>query len=248
RIYQKSLVVDGLTPVAAYAALRTDAGQGSFLLESVVPGERWGRYSILGYRPRSHVALFGRPGVNPFTRLSELIGTERNQSEGVAERFARAHVGMLAYDMVHFVTKVAPWPGRAHEDSPIARLVGDCTVVVFDNLTHTATIASSDADSVDRTLAELAQVALPALIAPPDSTALPHDVSVNVSDAEYGAAVERCKEYIRAGDAFQIVPARTFSTDAGAADVLDVYRALRVLSPAPYMYLLEFPEYEACPP
>ena len=247
RIYQKSLVVDGLTPVGVYAALRTNAGQGSFLLESVVPGERWGRYSIFGYRPRSHVALFGRSKMNPFARLSELIASEPSQTEDVAERFARAHVGMLAYDMVHFVTKVDAWPGTAHEEEPIARLVGDCTVIVFDNLTHTATIASSDADSVDRTEAELAQVSPLSPILPPDAAAQPQDVAVNVSDAEYGARVERCKEYIRAGDAFQIVPARTFSTDVGAADVLDVYRALRVLSPAPYMYLLELPEHEACP-
>jgi anthranilate synthase component 1 len=62
-----------------------------------------------------------------------------------------------------------------------------------------------------------------------------------MSDADYGKVVERAKEYIRAGDAFQIVPARTFSTPTFGADPFDVYRALRVLSPAPYMYLLELP-------
>jgi anthranilate synthase component I len=56
-LYSKTLVVDGVTPVGVYEVLRRDAGRGSFLLESVVPGERWGRYSILGYRPRSEIVL-----------------------------------------------------------------------------------------------------------------------------------------------------------------------------------------------
>jgi anthranilate synthase component 1 len=84
-------------------------------------------------------------------------------------------------------------------------------------------------------------------IAPPDPQALPPDVDVNMSDADYCRVVERAKEYIRAGDAFQIVPARTFSTPTGGADPFDVYRAMRVLSPAPYMYLLELPEKDGAP-
>lgn len=247
RIYQKKLVVDGLTPVGIYAALRAKAGLGCFLLESVVPGERWGRYSVLGYRPQSHVGLFGEPGVDPFGRLAELIPARGDSPKDVAERFAGAHVGLISYDMVHFVTKVDQWPGDAHVKEPIARLVGNATVIVFDNLTHTATIASTDADAVAEAEADLAQVEPLRPIASPDASAKPHDVSTKATDEEYEAAVERCKEYIRAGDAFQIVVARTFSTPVEHADAFDVYRALRVLSPAPYMYLLEFPEHDGCP-
>jgi anthranilate synthase component 1 len=225
-VHQKKIVVDGMTPVGVYAALRGDAGNGCFLLESVVPGERWGRYSVLGYRPRSHVALYGEQGVDPFRRLSELIPSGSNRVENVAERFVGAHVGMLAYDMVHYVTKVPGWAPR-ELDYPIARLVGDATVIVFDNLDHTATIASTQLDDIERAEADLANVAPLAPLVTPDANALPEDVSVNVSDAEYGKAVEICKEYIRAGDAFQIVPARTLSTPADGADVFDVYRALR---------------------
>jgi anthranilate synthase component 1 len=88
--------------------------------------------------------------------------------------------------------------------------------------------------------------ALPA-IPPPDPAAVPRQVDVSMSDHEYGTLVERAKEYIRAGDAFQIVPARTFFTPTLEADPFDVYRALRVLSPAPYMYLLELPEVDRAP-
>jgi anthranilate synthase component 1 len=126
-------------------------------------------------------------------------------------------------------------------------LVGDATVIVFDNLTHTATIASTDAEAVERAHQGLIGAAQLAPLSPPDPGGAPSDVDVNISDADYGDRVERCREYIRAGDAFQIVPARTFSTPVDDADVFDVYRALRVLSPAPYMYLLEFPEREDAP-
>lgn len=238
-MFTKTLVVDGITPVGAYARLRASAGAGSFLLESVVPGERWGRYSILGYRPRSHVVV--RPGgtEEPFRKLARLIPTGGANELDVAKQFALSHVGVVNYDIVHHSTKVEPWPGS---DTPVARFVGQATVVVFDNLTHTATIAAADLADVERAEADLMSVGALAPLVPPDPNAAPNDVEVSMTDEEYGSVVDRAKEYILAGDIFQVVPARTFSTHAGNADPFDVYRALRVLSPAPYMYLLELPE------
>ena len=232
-------MVDGLTPVGAYQALRGRADGGSFLLESVVPGERWGRYSILGYRPRTQLVVYGETGRDPFAHLAELFPTGEPEDDDVATRFARSAVGMIPYDIVHYATKVDPWPDSPNE--PVARLMRDFTAVVFDNLTHTAVIAAHDQGELERAERDLAAAPSLDLSAPPDPAALPSDVDVSLSDQAYGAAVERAKEYIRAGDAFQIVPARTFSTPAGGADPFDVYRALRVLSPAPYMYLLELP-------
>ncbi|HWZ92995.1 MAG TPA: anthranilate synthase component I family protein, partial [Polyangiaceae bacterium] len=246
-MFKKTLVVDGITPVGAYQALRTRSEGGSFLLESVVPGERWGRYSILGYRPKSQHVVYGEAGVDPFTRLSELAPAGGPDETDVAARFATACVGLLSYDLVHFVTKVDPWPELLGQKRPIARMIADATVVVFDNLTHTAVIAAQDPAEVERAERDLSLATTLPMIIPPDPQALPPDVDVNMSDAEYGRAVERAKEYIRAGDAFQIVPARTFSTPTGGADPFDVYRAMRVLSPAPYMYLLELPEKDGAP-
>jgi anthranilate synthase component 1 len=245
-MHRKTLVVDGLTPVGAYQALRTRSEGGSFLLESVVPGERWGRYSILGYRPRAHITVYGEAGVDPFRRLAELFPTGEPSDDDVAARFARSAVGVIPYDVVHFATKVPVWPDSAAR--PIARMLRDFTAVVFDNLTHTAVIAATDAADLERAERDLAAAPLLDLSPPPDPAGAPSDLDVTMSDAEYGNAVERAKEYIRAGDAFQIVPARTFSAPAGNADVFDVYRALRVLSPAPYMYLLEFPAGDGAPP
>jgi anthranilate synthase component 1 len=245
-MHRKTLVVDGLTPVGAYQALRARSDAGSFLLESVVPGERWGRYSILGYRPRAQLVVYGEAGVDPFQRLGQLFPAGEPSDEDVATRFARAAVGLIPYDIVHFATKVPAWPDS--HTRPIARLVRDFTVVVFDNLTHTAVIASDDPSDVERAESDLALAPALDLVSPPDPKALPNDVDVTMSDAEYGVAVDRAKEYIRAGDAFQIVPARTFSVAAGETDPFDVYRALRVLSPAPYMYLLELPARDGAPP
>ena len=122
---KKTLVeMDGLTPVGAYQALRARSEGGSFLLESVVPGECWGRYSILGYRPRAQIVLYGEAGRDPFTRLAELFPTGEPEDDDVATRFARAAVGAIPYDIVHYATKVAAGPilnERAHR-APDARL------------------------------------------------------------------------------------------------------------------------------
>jgi len=244
-VYKKTVVADGLTPVSAYAALRNQDGGGSFLLESVIGGDRWARYSILGYRPKKRIVLQGRPDVDPFTELARLAPGGSEDFADPADRFATAHVGMLAYDMVHFTTKVPKWPEA--EQGPIARLLGDCTVVVFDHLKKTMTIASTEAKDVEIAERHLRGATLPELMTPPDPAAQPDDVLLTQTDEEYSAAVERCREYIRAGDAFQIVPGRTFSVPTLGADPFLVYRFLRVLSPAPYMYFLDLPAEDGAP-
>ena len=124
-----TLVADTLTPVRAYAALRRAAGdEASFLLESVVGGERWGRYSILGYKPKRELSLqpngqwvgargtpldlrrrprSARSGAHPFRARDERAGESHP-----AARFARAHVGYLAWDLVHAIDKVPGWGSR----------------------------------------------------------------------------------------------------------------------------------------
>jgi anthranilate synthase component 1 len=245
-VCRKTLVVDGVTPVGAYAAFRRDAGCGSFLLESVEPGERWGRYSILGYRPRRQLVVVPGPGEDPFALLSAALAPTAEREPDIAARLAAAHVGVMSYDAVHYAFKVPPWPETAQR--PVARFVADATVVVFDNSQHTATIAATDVVELERAEALLASARPPGLLPPPDPSALPADVDTDTSDEAYGRIVERVKEYIHAGDAFQVVAARTFSVPARGADPFDVYRALRVLSPAPYMYLMELPERDGAPP
>jgi anthranilate synthase component 1 len=249
-IYTQILVADRLTPVGAYAALRRAAPDTpSFLLESVVAGERWGRYTILGYRPRREVRL-DAPSTgqvfsagDPFAELARQIHVGEPAERDVAARFARAHIGYLAYDLVHFASKVDRFP--VHE--PLARLVSDATVVVFDNLRQTMTIASDDPGEVERARRDLEHVAGLRPLPTPDPSALPDGVDFAIDDTTYEANAERAKEYIRAGDVFQLQLGRSMITSAAGTDPFDVYRALRVLSPSPYMYFVDFPDRPGMP-
>jgi len=254
-----TFVADTLTPVRAYAALRRAAGDAaSFLLESVVGGERWGRYSILGYRPRTEMTLQasgqwvgadGRPapmvelagGRDPLEAARALFEPSRTQERiaNPAARFADSYVGYLAWDLVHAIDKVPGWGSRA--SAPLGRFFGGSTIVVFDGLSHTITIAADDPADVARARAHLDDLTPLAPLALPDRSRLPDDVTVDVDDAAYAAKVRRAQEYIAAGDAFQIVLARTFRVPRAGRDPFDAYRAMRVLNPSPYMYFLDLP-------
>jgi anthranilate synthase component 1 len=283
-IATRTLVADGLTPVRAYAALReADADGASFLLESVVGGERWGRFSILGYRP-AYEAILDRTGwkvrpgsgaragtvppsvspsaggaaglplslaeaddalraIEPLFRAVSAVGTEEERAGDQAARFAAAHVGYLAWDLVHLIEKVPPGDQATWDRHflPLARFLGGATVVVFDALAQTVTIAASDEDGVERALRDLARTPRLSDLSPPDRSRIPGDVTVDLDDASFEDGVRRAQEYIKAGDAFQIVLARTFSVPRRGRDAFDVYRAMRLLNPSPYMYFLDLP-------
>jgi anthranilate synthase component I len=252
-----TFVADTMTPVRAYAALRRAAGDSaSFLLESVVGGERWGRYSILGYNPKRELTLLpdgqwvgarGQASGLPANAASDPLEAVRSMfepspskdGEHPAARFVHSYVGYLAWDLVHAIEKVPGWGPRI--TSPPARFFGGATIVVFDGLSHTVTIAAEDPLDVERARSHLDRMPPPAPLALPDRLQLPADVGVNVDDAQYGAMVRRAQEYIAAGDAFQIVLARTFSVPRAGRDPFDAYRAMRVLNPSPYMYFLDLP-------
>ncbi len=260
-----TFVADTMTPVRAYAALRRAAGpSASFLLESVVGGERWGRYSILGYNPKRELTLRpdgvwvgadgapspllraspdGRSARDPLEAARALFapdaGTDSDAGAHPAARFVDSYVGYIAWDLVHAIDRVPGWGDRL--GSPPARFFGGATIVVFDALSHTVTIAADDAADVERARSHLDRMPPPAPLALPDRLKLPSDVDVNVDDESYKAMVRRAQEYIAAGDAFQVVLARSFSVPRAGRDPFDAYRAMRVLNPSPYMYFLDLP-------
>ena len=229
-LVSRSWASDDTTPVRTYAALRQRAFGSTFLLESAVAGERWGRYSILGCRPAKTLTLAPDRDV-----LSTLVPAVRAPGASLAERFATAHVGVLPYDLVHAFNKVEGFS----EGMLAGSLLVDCAVLVFDHLSHVVHGAAHDAEGLDVLEAALATGGPLRALSVPDPSRAPRGLEVSVDDATYEANVRRAKEYIAAGDAFQIVPARTFSVPVDGRDPLDVYRAMRVLSPAPYMYLFE---------
>lgn len=276
----RTIVADTMTPVSAYAALRAaDPDGASFLLESVASGERWGRYSILGYRPRYELLLDRQgwsvfpgsgaregeplPALPPFDErdplasIASILRPERQSARqdarassadvaslgATVERFAAAHVGYLAWDVVHAIDKVPPGNSATWDAHfvPLARFLGGSTVVVFDSLTQTVTISARTEEDVARALADLSRRPTLRAIEPPDRTRLPADVTTDLEDDAFEERVRRAQEYIAAGDAFQVVLARTFSVPRRARDAFDVYRAMRLLNPSTYMYFLDLP-------
>jgi anthranilate synthase component 1 len=283
-VIEHTFVADALTPVAAYAALRKAApDRPSFLLESVVGGERWGRYSILGYRPDHELRLgaagwerIGADGTrtpvdiplgkskDPLAVLSHRLGFGKTTSgihrAAVAAAAAReqtsfdrndgkdghpglklasAYVGVFAWDLVHAIDRVPDF--ASPRTLPMARLVTGGPVVVFDSLAQTVTVAAETDDEVQRALAALAHPPPLPKLSVPERGRLPRQIEVDVDDATFRERVEAAQEHIRAGDAFQIVLSRSFSVARDGRDPFDVYRAMRLINPSPYMYFFDFP-------
>ncbi len=252
-IVTRTFAADHVTPVRAYASLRAHAPESaSFLFESVHPGERWGRYSIIGYRAATEASYHaGHDALGELARdiaalelPAAVSGSAFADTEGLAARLSRALVGFVAYDAVNQAHRIPHWDGV----DTLARVMRDATIVVFDNLRQTVTIAGDSAADVDRCTEEMTHGPELHPLRAPDGAAVPTSVAVSVDDEAFGARVLRAKEYILAGDAFQVVLARKFTSPQRGADPFDVYRALRVLSPSPYLYYLDFPETAGAPP
>jgi anthranilate synthase component 1 len=252
-IITRTLAADHVTPVRAYAALRTHAPhQSSFLFESVHPGERWGRYSILGYRAMSETRY--PPGGDAIAMLAKEMealevpeiaasGSPFADTERLAGLLTQALVGYIAYDTVNEPNGIKAWPGS----DTLVRTLRGATIMVFDNLRQTVTIAGTSRGAVKRCEWEMTHGGdlwpLPA----PDPRGVPEFVDTSMEDAKFMAKVARAKEYIAAGDVFQVVLARSFRSPQRGADAFDVYRALRVLSPSPYLFYVDFAESPVSP-
>ncbi|WP_437958857.1 chorismate-binding protein [Sorangium sp. So ce119] len=235
----RTLPADHITPVRAYAALRAQSpGRSSFMFESAVSGERWGRHAILGYRARSESIL--PSGFDPFATLNEGLGqpAPADTSRELAARVCQSWVGFLSYDTVHQLLGIEPWP----EEMYLGRVMKDATVVVFDSVAQTMTIAGRSQGAVNRCAWELShgpeQQSLPAL----DPEAMPEHLETPVSDEDYAAKVAAARQRIAAGEAEEVVLARRFRAPLRGADPFDVYRALRLLAPSTHHYFLDFAE------
>jgi anthranilate synthase component 1 len=190
------------------AYLRLRGGEPSFLLESVEQG-RLGRYSLLGAGTR-------------------LVGFEEAE---VAVAAGAPVVGYLGYDHVARLEPTVPLPGDG-PDLPESLFVVAHTLVRFDHLAGIAEVLAGDADEVAFRLAG-------PLAEPPASGG--HGagpIRRFLSREQYERAVLRAKEYIRAGDAYQIVLSQRAERPTSASAVA-IYRALRRINPSPYLFLLE---------
>jgi anthranilate synthase component I len=263
----RELLADALSPVVAYATI-ADEGEATFLLESVIGGEKWGRYSIVGFEPEVIARGAGdrfellhpdgrlevRTLPDPWTGLREVLRGYRPALAAGMPRFWGGAVGYVGYDAVRRFEPTIGTRALPEDSYDFSFAVGG-TLIIFDSLRQTLRIVvacridegddprtayARGSERIDRAVQWLRSPARPHSLPPPrNDTEVPIPAST-FDRAAYCAAVERCKEYIAAGDIFQVVLSQRFSVPKEDVDTFDVYRAMRVINPSPYMYFLRF--------
>jgi len=264
----REILADQETPVSAYERLRaglrrSHAHPHTFLLESVEGGETVARYSFLGGNPRMRMRAWGRrveveeaghPAVihadaDPLTVLRDYMSRFKPVKDPTLPRFTGGAVGYIGYDAVAQFDRVplCNRPGLGWPD--LVMMVAD-TLVAFDHVRHSMVLIANahvegDPDAAYRdACARLDQLA--ALLDTPIQRRLldvrqpvtEPPLRSNTTHEQFIAAVHKSKEYIRAGDIFQVVLSQRFEAER-PGDALDVYRALRLINPSPYMFCLE---------
>jgi anthranilate synthase component I len=262
----KSVSADLLTPVSAFLSVAENEPH-AFLLESVEGGEKVGRYTFLGARP--YMRLVGRGDEVMLERgrhreqrtggalqaLREVLRQHRPADVPGLPPFTAGAVGYFAYDTVRSLERI---PASAQDDLHVP----DCVLMFFDRLLafdhvrhQIHIIASADVSreeprrAYDRAVRDIAQLErklargvkrrnLAATHAAPEKKIKPKS---SAARAGFMRAVDRAKEYIAAGDVFQVVLSQRLSFDPGACP-FDIYRALRTVNPSPYMYYLRLGE------
>ena len=262
-----TLVADLETPVSAF--LKLGGRPMSFLFESVEGGAVRGRYSIIGLDPdliwragegkaeinrtaRSSRDAFAVCGKPPLEALRDLIAESRIALPENLPPMAAGVFGYLGYDMVRFMEELEP-PNPDPIGIPDAILVRPTIIVIFDAVKDSITVVTPvrpekgvDAKTaLSRATERLATVA-ESLDGPPDKPLSeygggPIDIppKSNTTPEEFRDMVRKAKEYIVAGDAFQIVLAQRFEAPFNLP-AFALYRALRRTNPSPYLYFLDF--------
>ncbi len=258
------LPADLETPVTVYLKLR-QAGNASFLLESVEKGEQMGRYSFIGVDPPLSLSIHGNQvtlssnggvvlerfaGPAPLTELARLLSRRRPIRVPDLPAFIGGAVGFWGYEAVRYFERL-PAPPEDEFNLPDAVFLLADNLVIFDHVKHRLLVlanarlegdlTSAYAEAVARIEAIVARLAQP--LTPPS---LP-DVSNGQawdsthSPAAFEAMVLRAKEYIAAGDIFQVVLSQRLARRT-RADPFAIYRALRMTNPSPYMFFLDLPD------
>jgi anthranilate synthase component 1 len=266
-----TLVSDLETPVSAFLKI-AHGWPMSILLESVEGGAVRGRYSIIGLDPdliwrtvagraeinrraRQARDAFAPCHASPLAALRELIAESRIELPDTLPPMAAGIFGYLGYDMVRLIEEL-PRPNPDPIGVPDAMLVRPTIVVVFDAVKDTITVvtpvrpeSSVSADTAYLRAVERLSAIIDALDAPlahaaPGTKAGPLTVwpSSNTTPAEYERMVNAAKEYIAAGDVFQVVLSQRFQAPFELPP-FSLYRALRRVNPAPFLYFLDLGDF-----
>ncbi len=259
----REIVADMDTPLSLFR--RLDDGRTSFLLESVEGGEKWARYSFMGVGARAMFRARGdqvewtengetrsfRVDGDPLQVLRERLSRYRPVSpEGVElPRFSGGAVGMISWDWIRFIERI-PDDNPDELEAPDLYFVFPETVVVYDNVRHSAMVIREIAVGEQDDVADCyrrAEEAIAATVSrlreplPPEPGPVPvqrpMEVRRSITREAYREMVKRAKDYIRAGDIFQVVLSQRFQI-ALQVDPFEFYRQLRRINPSPYLFFL----------
>ena len=258
----RQLMADTLTPVLAFQKIAS--GPYAFLLESASGPEKIGRYCFLGSSP---FALFKSAGNRVEVQEDGAARTWQTQNpledfrqyldkfsfaalEGLP-RLSCGAVGYMSYDVVRFVEHLPDCPEDDRGLPDIFYMFYD-EILIFDHLNKTVKVVCSQrtdgtspeqayrqaTERIDRVIEELRRPLTTVTDDIEPVGEITQAYESNFERRDYLAAVEKAKEYVRAGDIFQVVPSQRLKTETNAAP-FDIYRALRVVNPSPYMFFLK---------
>ncbi|MEX0431101.1 anthranilate synthase component I [Spiribacter insolitus] len=266
----RELLADLDTPLSTY--LKLAAAAGSYLFESVQGGEKWGRYSIIGlpcrrqYRIHGHrietwldgeqmaEAVVDDPLAWVEARHEAVSAAPPEDMPGLP-RFLGGLVGYFGYDTIRYIEpRLADCPNPDTLGVPDILLMESEEVLVFDNLAGrlylVVNVDPSEAGVLARGEARLAALAerlrgeaLAYARPTPPRVVAEEDFDSSIERDEYEAMVERIRQYIVDGDCMQVVPSRRMSADYHGRP-LDLYRALRCTNPSPYLFFLDFGDFQ----
>jgi anthranilate synthase component I len=265
-VYRRVLC-DSLTPVSAFKLL-DQPGASNCLFESVIGGEKVGRYSFIAISPKLRVTAWGNKVhvqrgddletlhvEDPLNFLNQQIGQRRVADVPDLPPFIGGAVGYAGYDVVRYVENLpnAPTDDRCLPDLDFAFYDN---LVVFDNVTKTMVILTlvnpkefpsveqayqAATKQIDQLVDELSK---PIPASPLDDIqaggSQDFQAKSNFTKEEFENAVRRCNEYILAGDIFQVVISQRFEIPF-EGDAFEIYRSLRVINPSPFMFFVRTP-------
>jgi len=255
-------VADDQTPVSAYKKL--GRGGYSFLFESTEKNDISGRFSFVGDDPRIVIKSYGRElrilelgeerrteiTGDPLDEIRKLMTRYQFVSRPELPRFSGGAVGFLGYEAIHFFEPKVPAAERDELQLPEMIFMITSNLLIFDHRRRTLKIVvnafledgslekvyARAVESIDAIMRQLERSADLPPLPPGNSDAQP--VRSNFHPDEFKRAVDQAKEYIRAGDVFQVVLSQRFESDF-IGDPLDFYRCLRFINPSPYMFCVK---------
>ncbi len=266
---EKEILADTETPVGAY--LKVCKGkEHSFLLESAEGGEKWGRYSFIGFgtqksfkakdgfceeEDRGNIKRF--ESNDPLSDLKSSLFSHKLVQPFELPRFFGGMVGFLSYDYIRYIEKI---PDETFDDLgwPDLYFIMPELLLIFDNFKQTIKVVRNvfiDEGSspielydealrkIDRTVFELRFEQKPSIMERPEQTDF--HISSNIEKGDFEKIVSKIKEYIYEGEAIQVVISKRWHTEL-LTDPFSIYRCLRYINPSPYMFFLKFDDLFLC--